>query len=1281
MPPIPFQQLSDEPLYCEAVHNHDDTDFYSGSEDDHYEGPLHRRLHIEKKAIDFLSGNVPILLSATLRGPFDRKLWNNPWRSTRAESHAEPPKAQPTRSRQTVCPDDNLPDTQGTSLYPLPSPEITNPPSARKNPYMGEQDYSRVKAWREAVKSTSVSKDPFWQSQQSDNHDKPRTRKRSADSAWLHKRDGKKRRSVNPRNSTPDDSPSRSAARTKGNQARQISASQVVKQPSRVPSLREDELATNGCTGLSVLNASQMANRSMGSFGLLRPGQTSPRKTRRYQCGDTSEDELSMPATTPTSNVKRYSTMISTSPTGSRSPSRRGKATKSNSRSVRDRENLSLGRGKVEKPQLSRSPASQHLGPGGSIADAQRAAQMAEAALKCMDESPQESFTMQSEPLGNGLDPNGAVVAKPLAFPQVVGALPSTQQDNSFCFHKRARSPAEKAEFVSTEADLMDGAIPSPSSLQLPVATTEEQGRHSAVDDGLAAASVRSDPAALVRNSSQNVEGPPNETEKESGDPISALAAVGVYPSGNDPADHQAHSTDWTKTNGGTKNANESPAKVEPAAADESADSVQLRSTDKHDALEDPRAILQIDGCAQSDSEWSTYLDSQDPTPTSAWEKKNTENANDIPVMEYGVDGLSDPDWSTFVDTQDIMPVISSPKASVKREEVIANVVHQGSDIHVNSDEIIPVNVQNLPSSPPKESTATHDFAGAAYDASSPVHAGSAGNNCQLPTPAKVSHDADHSQASVGSIIDAYAEISVMSTNLHLDTEITTTETSTTEMLEAERREIGADAPSLSKQIATVSVDESDVPNESTASVKLQQLQATLQMPTAPESQLSPTCDPGRPDEIMVDVEIRDIEDVSGNDSQIPRAPGNAADYSVGASFFDETTISTELPQFQSPWAKEEGTLLQTPPQAPNNDIISSIDSNVPEEAAMQVQSPWSKKAAIATHLFVPQAICASTTGSTPNLSLLAGKAVAVSQPAKSPWGERTPSVSNLPTPNFEMSIRAFSDFMTPSPIKKRVSSNGSILTCSSTRSGILFKTSEPQKPARRVHFAPLPGKEEAFITEPETDDTDGIYDEEDISYFDPSGQKTGTVRLPKPTTRVASPPPTEMSSVEAGVLPDHDQKFAKHFEAMSKRKKPTRKSLRLLPSESQQGTSPRQEVGAMAEAFIQASQTRRKGLELAVEKKAEAEREYGHVEKAFTPVAMEVFEDQENVEPVDDVSAVLDNLDDFLDNTWGIDMGVNDRPADEAHSNQEKKPASIQSAQQEVGDPMLSLEANVWAD
>lgn len=1274
MPPIPFHQLSDEPLYCEALHSRDDSDFYSGSEDDHYEGPLHRRLHIEKKAIDFLSGNVPILLSASLRGPFDRKQWNNPWRSTRAESHAGSFKAQPARTRQTAAPEEDLPDTQGTSLYPLPSPETTNPPSARKNSYMDEQDYSRIKNWRAAVKSTSVSTDPFWQSQQDGKDDNPPARKRSADPTWLHKRD-RKRRSTNPRNSTPDDSPSRGTAPTKGSQTRLLNPYPMVAQYLRDSSPPEDELAISGHTR-SPCSKTSPTNRSKGIPNLLRSGQTTPhRKTRLRQAPDTSEDELSMPATTPTSNAVRSSTMLPTSPARDRSPSRRKKPAKSKSRSRRGRENSSIVRGKVKKQQLSQSSTSQPPVHNEARAGSRTAAQMAEAALECIDGSPQKLFTKQSEPLQNQALPDSTAVTKPSVLAQTSAALPSTQQDNSFLFHKRARSPTgEKPRGRSTGIS-MDGAALSPSSPQLYVTNTNEQEDHSAPADDSQTIPVVPGKTNMIKKNSQNGQNSSSQLVKESTDSICSPAADEGFPPSHNPTDLQAQCTDANDTNGDIKTASDSPAKAEPDALTDLAEVVQPRSTREDKVIEVSRTLLQVDGCSQSDSEWSTYLETQNRTPASSSEKDTTKASDDIPVVECGVDGLSDPEWSTFITTQDMTPVIPSPEAPVDPKEIVTNVTSHDTDIQASSHQTITANIESLPPTSPKQSVTAHEIAHTVSVSSTwPGFANQAGDAPEDSTPARVSQNAKHSQASVGSIIDAYADMSVMSTNLETDkTELPGVDHGETEA------EVFTSSCHLPHQIAIVPMDASDVHNESISSGNPQQLQTIIQKPVATESQLDPICDPSKPGESTLCAETSNIVGSSGLGLQAARGFEEIAGCNGGSGFLDEPTAGPNTPQLQSPWTEGLAGSLQMPPQAPSNDTRPDSGSGGLDKAAAQVQSPWNKKADISSHLFVPPTTCPNSTGSTPNLSILAGKALAMSQPPQSPWEPRTPAAPNAPAADFEMSIRAFSDFMSPSPVKKRAPSNGSILRCSSARSGILFKTPGQRKSDRRVHFAPLLSEQESFITDSGSDEKDVIYDEEDVSYFDPTGRKTGTVRMLKPTMRAASPPPMEMNSVEAGALPDHDQKFAKHFEAMSKRKKPSRKPLRLLPSDSQQTTSASQEVGAMAEAFIQASQTRKKGLELAYKKRAECS--YEHQERTSSPMAMDIFEDQENMEPVDDVSAVLDNLDEFLDNTWGIEMGTDDQPANDARSKQEKSNAPIQSAERKVEDPLLSLEANIWAD
>lgn len=1257
MPPIPFHQLSDEPLYCEAVHDKHDDGFYSGSDDDHYEGPLHRRLHIEKKAVDFLAGNVPILISAALRGPFDRKHWNNPWRSTRARSHTGPCNAQPKHSKQTAVPEEDLPDTQGTSLYPLPSPETTNPPSAKKNPYMDEQDYSRVKTWRAEVKSTSASKDPFWQSQEDDKDEKFTARKRPADSTWLHKRDLKKPRTANQRNSSPDDSPSRGISRTRGSQTRHRHASQIVAQFLRNSSPPEDELAADDHSRPSRSNTSLMAKKTMA--------MTPHRAKWLIEAPDNSDDELSLPATTPTSTARRTSTMNSASRTRERSPSRRVKATKSNSRPVKGRSTSLRARAKSKKQQAAQPSPSQVSGPGESGAGSHVVAQM-EAASESMDVSPRNLFTKRSKPPRDRPLLNTSTVES-MFLAQTLVALPSIQHDNSFFFHKRARSPTGGNERGRSNSVSKERATLSQSSLQVNSTKMDEQEDQPAPGDD-PTVPIASGPESMAETNSQVEPHSSTEPSRVSREPILSPAMdQGSLSSHNQP-DQQTQCTDEHKTNGVTKIADESIAKAEPDAGTDSVEVVQLTTASEPWVPEGPPSFPQGGGCSQSDSEWTTYLDTEDRITASASNKEITKKPDDVLIVEYGVDGSSDPEWSTFVNTQEIMPVIDNLEVAVGPEEATYQ--------QIDSDRATLTNVQFLP-------PVSLDTAGGAHENTqttpfsmcSPGLVGHTGDPPEDLAPGTFPKDQMQSQASVGSIIDAYAEFSALSNG----SEPTTTE-KPAEHLETET-EVLVFPCSLPNQMNTASVDGPDVHSEIAASEKRQQLQTTLQNSDAAQCLLGFTCGLTKSDENSVCEETRHTEDLSSPFMQTLSAALESAGCSGCSDSLNEPTVAPEELQIQSPWGQVATTPLRMAHQASSNEIRPGSHSDGLGEAAADVQSPWNEQTDIASPLFVPPTTYNSPAGSTLDLSVLAGKALAMSQQPQSPWELKTPAAPNPPAPDFEMSIRAFSDFMSPSPVKKRATFNTKFLRRSSAQPGILFKAPGQRKPDRRVHFAPLPGEKGTCFTEFNLDESVAIYDEEDVSYFDPSGNKTGTIRMPKPTPRAASPPPMEMTSVEVWGLPDYDQKFAKHFEAMSKRKNRSRKSLRLLPLEPRLTATASQEVGAMAEAFIQASQTRKRGLELAADKGGEAECRPEFVDKTSISVAMDTIKDQENVEPVDDVSLVLDNLDKFLDNTWGIDMSFGESPADDACSKQEKEAAPSYGAAQIVEDPMFDLETNVWAD
>ncbi|CAK7231787.1 hypothetical protein SEUCBS140593_008043 [Sporothrix eucalyptigena] len=78
MPNLPV--FGDELLCGEPTHDLNDI-LLSGSDDEYYDSPGARSRRLEDQARLFLEGHRPLLLSASLRGPFGREAgWENPWR-------------------------------------------------------------------------------------------------------------------------------------------------------------------------------------------------------------------------------------------------------------------------------------------------------------------------------------------------------------------------------------------------------------------------------------------------------------------------------------------------------------------------------------------------------------------------------------------------------------------------------------------------------------------------------------------------------------------------------------------------------------------------------------------------------------------------------------------------------------------------------------------------------------------------------------------------------------------------------------------------------------------------------------------------------------------------------------------------------------------------------------------------------------------------------------------------------------------------------------------------
>ncbi|EHK48829.1 hypothetical protein TRIATDRAFT_281606 [Trichoderma atroviride IMI 206040] len=167
--PATAVMLRRAPIYCEAVLQPQDV-YYEGSEDEDYDSAEARRQRYEAAGQRFLQGNVPLLLSATLKGPFEQESgWVNPWRS----------KLRTANSQKSREPDDinvhstpKRPATSATVKHAiealkgaecaLPSPEslkqtpLTSPSSRLQG--IGHTTHD----WRPNSARLSRNSDEFW---------------------------------------------------------------------------------------------------------------------------------------------------------------------------------------------------------------------------------------------------------------------------------------------------------------------------------------------------------------------------------------------------------------------------------------------------------------------------------------------------------------------------------------------------------------------------------------------------------------------------------------------------------------------------------------------------------------------------------------------------------------------------------------------------------------------------------------------------------------------------------------------------------------------------------------------------------------------------------------------------------------------------------------------------------------------------------------------------------------------------------------------------------------
>ncbi|TQV94318.1 hypothetical protein V2A60_002646 [Cordyceps javanica] len=180
-------------IYCEAKCPDEDV-YYVGSDDDQYESPRERKRRYELAGQRFLAGSAPRLFSASLAGPFEgNRGWKNPWASkTQLTRIARQP------DRQTVCVSKALDSIKSMEFYAnhatnprldssechLPSPQSlkTTSLAPESHPFLEDEEFRAVQAWRHSILSTDP--DTVQRSASKDIDAAP-PRKRKASHNWL----------------------------------------------------------------------------------------------------------------------------------------------------------------------------------------------------------------------------------------------------------------------------------------------------------------------------------------------------------------------------------------------------------------------------------------------------------------------------------------------------------------------------------------------------------------------------------------------------------------------------------------------------------------------------------------------------------------------------------------------------------------------------------------------------------------------------------------------------------------------------------------------------------------------------------------------------------------------------------------------------------------------------------------------------------------------------------------------------------------------------------------
>ncbi|KFH48572.1 hypothetical protein ACRE_006800 [Hapsidospora chrysogenum ATCC 11550] len=151
-------------IYCEATCLPEEV-YYQGSEDEYYENHSARRLRYEAAGRRFLDGDVPLILTATLRGPFGRDSgWDNPWRSgqhvpQRGTTSTAQGASKVFKRPKGLQPEKRPTKTQDTPQCHLPSPQSLKQVSVERHSFLEDENIARVQHWRSGIQPFETKPD------------------------------------------------------------------------------------------------------------------------------------------------------------------------------------------------------------------------------------------------------------------------------------------------------------------------------------------------------------------------------------------------------------------------------------------------------------------------------------------------------------------------------------------------------------------------------------------------------------------------------------------------------------------------------------------------------------------------------------------------------------------------------------------------------------------------------------------------------------------------------------------------------------------------------------------------------------------------------------------------------------------------------------------------------------------------------------------------------------------------------------------------------------------